>query len=414
MEAYLLKSSIALIILYAVYKLLIRYEFNHQFNRITGLACLIFSVSFPFVKVTVNGLDQDSQISDTLSSVVTVSGHLQDNVAAVMSVNVIDILLVIYAIGVGICSLRTLLGLASLFRLTLLSPKYKAWGFTVVALDRKISPFAFFNLLFMGTSQVDGPEMDAMILHEQIHRDQYHSLDSVFLEILTIVFWFNPAVWFFRKDIREQHEFFADEYVLRKGFNVVIYQQILFKVQTGVSVELANHLSIKTSLTKRFKMMTQIRSNSKSGYWKASLFLVMMSVMLVMGSFLQPEVEQVDQQATYEQGEEAMMKKIATEIKYPASARTENRSGLVDVSFTVNEKGDLENVEAKSLSNAYVLKEIVVVSYSKSAEKPKGVDDVLKAESVRVVSGLGKFIPAQKDGKAVRSVLTLPIKFKLD
>jgi hypothetical protein len=80
----------------------------------------------------------------------------------------------------------------------------------------------------------------------------------------------------------------------------------------------------------------------------------------------------------------------------------------------VNEKGNVENVEATTQNRGYVLKEFVVVGHASSTETAKGIDDVLKAEGVRVVESLGKFIPAQKDGKSVSSVLTLPIKFKLN
>jgi hypothetical protein len=392
---------------------MLRYEFNHQLNRFIGLTCVLFSISFPFVQIT--DLSQARHLPATFYAVAAGTTDLQDNFSSVISKNTPDIFLLIYGIGACAFLFRLLIGLVTLLGLYINSPKSNRWGFTVVTLSKKMSPFTFFNILFVGNNHIEDSEMNAMLLHERVHRDQYHSIDAVLLEALTVIFWFNPVIWFFQRDVKAQHEYFADERVLEMGINPLAYQLILFKAQTGTSMELANYLSNKTSLTKRFNMMEKTRSNSKTSYWRASLFLALMTVILFFSAFSGRQKEiQVDKTATYEQGEQAMYQTITKQIRYPASARSENRSGLVHVSFTVNEKGNVENVEATTTGNVgSVMKEVVVVGYTNSSETAKGIDDVLKAESVQVVESLGKFIPAQKDGKSVSSVVTLPIRFKL-
>jgi beta-lactamase regulating signal transducer with metallopeptidase domain len=37
--------------------------------------------------------------------------------------------------------------------------------------------------------------METIVMHEQVHRQERHSIDTLFLELLTMVFWFNPAMW---------------------------------------------------------------------------------------------------------------------------------------------------------------------------------------------------------------------------
>jgi hypothetical protein len=364
--------------------------------------------------VQIKDLSQSSQLPDTFYAVAAGTADLQENFSSVISESTLNIFLLVYGIGVCVFSFRLLIGLATLLGFYFNSPRSNLWGFTVVTLGRKISPFTFFNILFVGNNDLEDTEMDAMLLHERVHRDQHHSIDAVLLEALTVIFWFNPVIWFFQRDIKAQHEYFADERVLAMGINPLVYQLILFKARTGASMELGNYLSNKTRLNRRFNMMTKTRSNSKTSYWSASLFLALMSVILFFSAFSGRHEEiQVDKTATYEQGEQAMYHTITKQITYPASARRENRSGVVQVSFTVNEKGNVENVEAKAGTGGYVLNEVIVVGYPKSSETAKGIDDVLKAECVRVVESLGKFIPAQKDGRPVSSVLTLPIKFLL-
>lgn len=415
MENYVLKSSISLIILYGLYRIMIRYELNHQLNRFIGLACVLFSISFPFVQIT--DPSQVSHLPGTLYAVAVGTADLQDNFSSVISRSTLDVFLWIYSIGVCLFLFRFLSGFVTLLGFYVKSSKSSRWGFTIVTLARKMSPFTFFNMLFVGNNPIEDSEMDAILLHERAHREQYHSIDAILLEVLTVIFWFNPAIWFFQKDIKAQHEYFADKQVLAKGINPLAYQLILFKARTGTSMELANYLSNKTSLTKRFNMMTKTRSNSKTSCWRASFFLAWMAVILFFSAFsCQQDEIQVDKSATYEQGEQMMYQTIFKQIGYPASARREHRSGLVYVSFTVNENGGVENVEATTGNIGSALKEIVVVGYTNttnSLQTAKGIDDVLKAEGIRVVESLGKFIPAQKDGKPVSSVLTLPINFKL-
>ena len=413
MESYLLKSSLSLIILYGLYRIILRYEFNHQLNRFIGLTCVLFSISFPFVEF--KDLPQGNQLAGTFYVVAQGTADFQETVSSVISDSTISIFIILYAVGASMFLLRCIVGLGTLLRLYFNSPKSYRWGFTVVTLRRSISPFTFFNVLFIGNNRMEDSEMETMLLHERVHRDQYHSVDAVLLETLNVLFWFNPVIWLFRRDIKAEHEYYADERVLEKGINPNDYQLTLFKVRTGTSIELGNYLSNKTSLIKRFNMMTKTRSKSKVSYLRASLFLALMSVILFLGGFSgRNKQPQIDKVAMYEQGEAAMYQTLTKQITYPENARSENRSGLVRVSFTVTDHGNVENVKTETGKNGYLLNEIVVVGYSISSQEAKGIDDALTAASVRAVESLGKFIPAQEDGKPVSSVLTLPIKFKLE
>jgi len=412
MESYLLKCSLSLIVLYGLYRITIRFEFNHQLNRFVGLACVIFSAIFPFVQLP--GLTPATPVSTTFYFVSTGVSGLQSTFSSVVTDDTVNIVLLIYSVGASVFLLRYLSGLATLCVFYFTSPKTRHSGFTVVRLGRNMSPFTFFNVLFIGRTHLDDADMEVMLLHERVHRDQYHSIDTLFLEALTVLFWFNPAMWFFQRDIKAEHEYFADKRVLERGFDPIAYQLLLFKVRTGAAMKMGSYLSKKTSLTKRFNMMTKTGSKPMAKGFRVSLFLFMMSALFVFSSFYGYEESQVDSIARYPQGEEAMYQDIKKRIKYPASARREKRSGSVNVTFTVDENGNLQNVRTRSAPEGHIFSEIVVVGYFKSQEKEKGIDKVLETEAVRVVESLGEFIPAEKDGKPVRSVLTLPIKFVLN
>jgi TonB family protein len=410
MEIYLFKSSLSLIVLYGMYKIMVKREFDHQFNRVVGLSCLAFSMIFPFVRFT--PVDQASQLPSILMEAAKQTAGLQNSVSSAIPGQAEDIILGLYVAGVLFFSIRALFGVGMLFYFYSTSPKAPYQGFTLVRVNKQISPFTFFNFLFVGKERMDDEEMSTMLMHEQTHRRHGHSVDTLFLELVTILFWFNPVIWLFQQDIKAEHEYMADRQVLAGGVALLDYQHTLFKIRTGISIDLGSYLNNKTSLTKRFNMMAKTKSNPTGRIMKASFFAASMSILLFFGAFTD-RPNQVDKVASYAEGEAAMYKVLRQQMRYPASARNENRSGTVRVSFTITEKGVIENVSTKPTEEGYLLQEIVVVGFTKAAGKAKGIDDALEAEGVRAVSTLGNFHPARKDGKAVSSILTLPIKFQI-
>lgn len=227
MESYLLKVSLSLIILYGVFRLMLRYELNHQLNRFIGLACVLFSASFPFAEL--EGIAEPSRFSGTLHVVALKTADFQQTVSSAMPDNTFNVFVLLYTIGVGMLLLRAVIGLASLLKLYVNSPRSYKCGFTIVSLDKDFSPFTFFNVLFIGSNRIEGSDMEMMLVHEAVHRKQYHSIDVLVLEALTIIFWFHPLIWCFRRDIRAEHEYFADMGVLENGVNPIDYQLICLR-----------------------------------------------------------------------------------------------------------------------------------------------------------------------------------------
>lgn len=284
MESYLLTSSVSLIVLYLFYQWMLRHEFNYQLNRILGFLCLFFSTTLLWIPV--EGLVKAPEQTAELNMVLVQGYELfLYNYPAVLSSNAMSIYMLSYLLGVGFFSVRALIGIGTLLRFYITSLKTRQWGFNVVHIEREMSPFTFFSILFIGKNRLNKEEMNALIIHEQFHRDQLHSVDTLLLEILTIVFWFNPVVWLYRRDIKAQHEYLADEEVLKKGFDLSDYQHLLFQSRTGVSIPLASYLSKKTSLKKRLEMMMKQKKESGRSYLRAIVFIPMMGVLLACNSF---------------------------------------------------------------------------------------------------------------------------------
>ena len=101
-------------------------------------------------------------------------------------------------------------------------------------------------------------------------------------------------------------------------------------------------------------------------------------------------IKKPDKEAQFPGGNEFLKSFLKKNVYYPQEAIEKGIEGRVVVSFVVDKHGHISNVE-------------VVQS----------ADPLLDAEAVRVVQSMPKWIPAEKDGKAVRSIFRLPVRFKL-
>ena len=100
--------------------------------------------------------------------------------------------------------------------------------------------------------------------------------------------------------------------------------------------------------------------------------------------------EIVEQSPMFPGGNEALMKWLSKNLKYPASAQENGIQGRVLVQFVVNKDGSI--VEPKVL---------------------RSVDPALDKEALRVVSTMPKWQPGKQRGKTVRVRFTLPVTFRL-
>lgn len=323
MEGYLFKSTICLFILYVLYWGVLRSNANHQLNRFSVLLCLIFSFSFPFIPL---GFSSPTEWPPAVHSVVQLSSNLQGEFFETTSGQSTNIYPIIYVLGLVVFTLRTIFGFYSLIRFYSHSLRYDDLDFKIVSVNEKISPFTFFNFLFLGTQQLNDKELKTLVIHEKCHKDYYHSIDVLIFELLTIIFWFNPIIWLFQKEMRIQHEFQADEHVLKSGVEPVDYQQLLFRTITGVSPQITNAFN-KTSLTKRFNMMKNKKNSSKMDYFKAAFILPTMVFILAGAAFVGHEI-------------------VGQKIEYSTST-TGVKSNIPEVMFDVFIDGNTTKVNLK-------------------------------------------------------------------
>ncbi|WP_141384658.1 M56 family metallopeptidase, partial [Flavobacterium flevense] len=151
--------------------------------------------------------------------------------------------------------------------------------------------------------------------HELIHVNQKHTLDILFIEILKVIFWFNPIFIFYKKAIQLNHEFLADEKVVKSHNNVPFYQNLLLsKANVNPTYYLASNLNYSVT-KKRLIMMTKNTSTTRALLKKGILIpLLTALVFSLCTKVVAQETPQKEGKNVYVNGE-AYYKKTTFEIK---------------------------------------------------------------------------------------------------
>lgn len=282
MELYLLKSATILAVLFAFYKLFLENTSIHNFKRFYLWGSLLASFLIPLITFTtyVEASPIIPVFSEVSSQIIFTPAEQPNNYWPF-------VLWVIYVLGFLFFSVKFFRNFFSLIQKIRKNPKYKHNRFINILLNEKVIPHTFFNYIFLNKTQFENHQIPAeVMLHEETHARQKHSLDVIFIELLQIVFWFNPLFYLIKKSIKLNHEFLADRAVLNAGVETSNYQKILLAFSSPGSYrdDLTPSLahSIKyLSIKKRFTIMKT--HTSKRALWWRSIFLMPLLSMLIYG-----------------------------------------------------------------------------------------------------------------------------------
>jgi biopolymer transport protein ExbD len=287
------------------YKLFLERENMHQIKRYYLLAALAFSIAIPlitfiqYVEPTIT--ESFVQSTETYISYIEVEG-------VPTPINYTPLILwSLYGLGVLIFGLKFSLNLFEIFKKIKRNPKFKNKNFINVLLTDLITPHTFFSYIFLNKDKYEAQEIpQEVFIHEQTHATQKHSVDVLFIELLQVVFWFNPLLYFIKKDIKLNHEFLADQAVLKNGIQPSAYQTLLLTFSSNIAEpKLANAINYSSIRLKIFgkeitlfnsfgqvkKRFTVMKTHtSKQKIWLRSFLLLPLVAVTLYGFSKRQEV----------------------------------------------------------------------------------------------------------------------------
>jgi TonB family protein len=263
MAAYFLQVNICWLLFYGVYYALLSKETFFKLNRTWLIASLLCGLALPFVADYFAVKVAPTQLFVmTLEPFVVSATALRRDLLPDTEGVVLGYLAMGYALGAAVLVARFLAGLFLIFKLLKQSKREQQAGFRLVYTEGGEPPFSFFNFIFINPREFESFDYQQIMQHEEAHVRQRHSYDVVFLELLNIVFWCSPLIYFYKTSLRNVHEYLADEAVLRDNAKAQYGRLLLRQRQSGMALALTSNISnhFFSQLKKRILMMTRNKS----------------------------------------------------------------------------------------------------------------------------------------------------------
>jgi len=407
---YLGKVNLYWILLYACYHLVLRKHTFFELNRsyLVGSLLLAFVLPLIIYPDTAPAIPVMYEVSSASFSI----SNAEVEEASIF--NWANLAFVVYGLGVITMLYQLFRNISQLNQFLSSGEIVDLEDCKVVLIDsNNIGSFSFLKWIVVNRSDYEN-HFDAILRHEMVHTKQWHSADILFLEILKIIFWFNPVFAYYKTAMQEVHEFLADS----KAPNRENYATFLLSYALNAPIaSLTNHFFKPSQIKTRIQMIYKNRTSK----WLLSTYLLTLTsigliAFLVAGCEQKPladatEVKEmakstnevkvetpeikkvytvVEEQPMFPGGQSKMYEFMGENMKYPEAASRANVSGRVYLSFVVSETGEIGDIQVL-----------------------KGIGFGCDEEAIRVLKAFPKWIPAKQDGRAVSVKYNLPINFQL-
>ena len=417
MIQYILECIAFQLLFLGIYDFFLKRETFFQWSRVYLLGTFVLSLILPWVKIEAF----KQKVPQTFAAYPEYLWGLQN---AEVVVNSKDVTLwnvtwqegVLYG-GMIVALLFFSLKIRQLYLLKKRGEQVQFPNFTQVIITNSSIAFSFFKSIFIG-DKVLKMKHDTIIAHELVHIKQGHTWDLLFFELMRIIAWFNPLVYVYQNRISELHEFIADAHVAKEDKSEQ-YQQLLSQVFQTEHISFINQFFTKSLIKKRIVMLQ--KSKSKKVWQLKYLLLIPMVLGMLLYSSCEVVSKNEDSESINETSlksgteiyfsnvehvpvfpgcenvtdkkacfNEMMQQHISKNFSYPEQAFEAGIEGRVNVMFTIDEYGNVDNL------------------------KMRGPDPLLEGEVERIIKRLPKMQPAKHQGKEVGIPYSIPIVFKLD
>jgi beta-lactamase regulating signal transducer with metallopeptidase domain len=364
---------------------------------------MIFSLILPLISIPNHSLDLvfDSKISEINEIIITPSA-IRETTQSSPFLTLQTLLYLVYFAGFSIAFFKFCNGIYDLDKLRKKGQSVQKHQYHFVLLPFVKTPFTFGKYVYLPQdTAIDFS--DTIIRHELVHVNQQHTIDILLAELLKCMFWFHPMFYLFKNSIALNHEFLADNQIIRNQSEADNYLQLLLH-QTYQQNEMSLSSSFNFNLTKkRFIMISKNNNPLKNAlsivFAFAGLFLAgMISVNAQERKTIDTQTkekvyEAVDQQAEYVGGMAAFQKYFISNFRTNEATEGKNigKRTMIIVQFIIEKDGSVNDI-----------------NILKSELSEQGNQNIIS-----IMENCPKWIPAKHHDEVVRSQFTLPITIQV-
>ncbi len=289
MVTYILQLSVFLLLFWGVYELFLKKETFFTYNRWYLLLTPIISALLPFLSFNVlESYAVEAQQLVQLPAVFIGDPVVQEipNQTVTNPTNSISFFeeyawWLAYGSGMMI---SLLLFIKKIFQFQQFRKQGRVTylnDLKLVEVNNSSMACTFFKTIYLGSDLAETQKAQ-ILKHEQVHAQQYHSLDLLFFEILKIAIWFNPVVYFYQKQITNLHEYIADAEATKNSDKKSYYESLLKVAFGSEQISFINQF-FNHSLIKKRILMLQKSKSARAAKFK---FLILIPLIFAMLTYV--------------------------------------------------------------------------------------------------------------------------------
>ena len=336
---YEAKVAVALLAFYLFYRFLLKKETFHRFNRAVLVGTAVLSFLLPLCIITLHRpVEMETMVMEPVSGIPGEVVPMVEQAAPWWPLA----LTILFWAGAAFVLARVVLSILSIARIVRQGEQVlEEDGCKIVVADRDIEPFSWMRYIVLSRQDWDGNQAP-ILAHEKAHISYGHSVELLLVDVLSAFQWFNPAIWMLRADLREVHEYEADDAVLRSGADLKEYQYLLIRKAVGKSgYSVANSFNHST-LKNRITMMSKSRSPLSRGWRVLGLLpLICLAIGLQAQTVYEPQNK-----------ERVVLVKIAEDGKITMDGREIPQKGIADYIRSLNTPTSSLVVQVEADENA--------------------------------------------------------------
>ncbi len=353
MTVYFIKTIVCSAILLGIYHLLLSKEKMYRFNRIYLLLSIIIPFLLPVFVIHLP--EHRSSTAFQLIEPMNLSFISDMAPQPLQSTSIYDgfdrysVFLFSYLSVSGMLFYRFCKNIVSISRSIRFNKQIVYKGAKIVLLHQNQTPHSFLHYIFLHKESYEkGLYKTQITTHELTHVKEKHTLDILFYELVLLAAWWNPFLPLYKKAIRLNHEFLADDTVIHKHKDVFGYQRLLLQ-KAAQTNQLSLLSQFNFSITKkRFLMMTKHTTRTVAALKQLAVLLLLTVFALIFSNKIVAQTEK-DSTAVDEQkitsgsgASQELLHEYDSTIRNMHSIRTLQNGKQVDV--VDMRKGDINRL----------------------------------------------------------------------
>lgn len=285
--AYFLKVNVAFVLFYAFYRLLFYKDTFFKLRRASLLAFFGLALLYPLLNIQ-EWVKEQEPMTEVIQIYSAMLPEMTVTPEVVVKTDWKGILLsassYMYWGVMALLFVRFFIQLSSILLLAYRSRRTVIHGVPVYRLDKPAGPFSFFKMIFIHPESHSEKEIDEILTHECTHVFQWHSVDVMICELITVICWVNPFAWLLKREVRHNLEYLVDNTVIQSGYDCKSYQYHLLGLahHYQAAATLYNSFNV-LHLKNRISMMNKKRSHG-IGRTKYLIFIPLAAFLMLLSN----------------------------------------------------------------------------------------------------------------------------------